>query len=176
MSQKITFGSLGKTGEPLRETIYDMPPAIPDDQESLGAWEKFIRNIPLTPELAALKSGVEPEEEPDRSGYIRAGFQGPGRPMTRDEARELGSLRDLPGWLILMKRLDNEIATHRAAAISLSETDPVGNAEEAKKFWLYVNSYTWVRRKLDDLIDEALRARRPQPKGVTGDEEILESD
>lgn len=132
--------------------------------EGMSQLEKYMLNIPLTPEIDELKNGPSAERE-----YQRTPVRVANMPLKDGDIRALRQLREYPGWSTLMNLLDSRIEQIRQNAILLCETDPVGNQEAAAKVWLHVSAWKGVRTELDILIEEAIQVGEPQQEEEKGE-------
>lgn len=116
--------------------------------------EKFLKGIPITPELAELANPApekgEPKEEPDATAELL-------KPFSKRERKRLSKLKGSEDWALALRALDMRIEKARHHAISLSEQNPEGNVEGMKAAWLYVKAFKAIRLELDNIIETAAR-------------------
>ena len=121
--------------------------------------EKFLNREPLNDELAAIREGkislvetpVEPVAAP-RVGVIEE----PNRELTRPERLELRELRQSEGWPLLMRLLLKRFLALEKAAITVSKSNPLANAEGIAQKWHYVGVYKQVASDMELLLEEEL--------------------
>jgi hypothetical protein len=122
--------------------------------EELTAHEKFLSGKPLTPELAAIREGRDPEPAPKTRPVVgeRRAFDDPERELSRPERLDLKEFWEMPGQKLYLRIAEKAIHLHQKRAISLSQDDPLTKRDEIAIAWAYVNTYRKVIRDLEVLV------------------------
>jgi len=123
----------------------------------LTAHEKFLRGVPLTEDLAALRDGRDLETETPRPAPVeRRAFDDPERELTRAERLDLKEFWEMPGQKLYRRLLEKAIHFHQKRAICLSQDDPLANRDEIANAWAYVRIYRRVVAELETVVSVEL--------------------
>jgi hypothetical protein len=121
-------------------------------------YERYLAGIPLSPELAALRSG---QEAPSTGLPLAAGGAAVAPPeageLSREERAQLREIRQMPGWAVLQKLLERGTIGRTKAAIRLSEEDPIGNGEQLSQLWATVKLWKTTIAELNWAVDAEAR-------------------
>lgn len=128
----------------------------------LTAHEKFLRGEPLTPELAALREGCEPER-PRPAPAERRAFDDAERELTRPERLDLKEFWEMPGQKLYRRIAEKAIHFHEKRAISLSQDDPLANRDEVANAWAYVKMFRRVVAELEMAVNVELTELENEP-------------
>lgn len=120
------------------------------------AHEKFLRGEPLTPELAAIREGRDPETKPRPAPAERRSFDDPERELTRPERLDLKEFWEMPGQKLYLRLTEKAINFHQKRAISLSQDDPFTNRDEVINAWAYVKIFRRVVAELEVVVKTEL--------------------
>lgn len=120
------------------------------------AHEKFLRGEPLTPELAAIREGRDPETKPRPTPAERRSFDDPERELTRPERLDLKEFWEMPGQKLYLRLAEKAINFHQKRAISLSQDDPFTNRDEVINAWAYVKIFRRVVAELEVVVKTEL--------------------
>jgi hypothetical protein len=117
-----------------------------------GTLEQYLKGEPLTPELEALQRGEdEAFSVPETSGQKLQGA------ITDDDREHLRRLKFEPGWPVLLKLVDSEIAKQDDFAKAMSMEDPLGNRDKVAEQWAYVAMLRRARTMMVALLEEEVR-------------------
>jgi hypothetical protein len=106
--------------------------------------EDYLQNKPMPPELEA--AGYEMANEAVRQLYAKHETAGP----IEDHDREwLKRLQNEPGYLILMRMLQNIVQRYENSAKLLSQTDPLGNKDALAAAWAYAGIAKLIKEQLE---------------------------
>jgi hypothetical protein len=128
-----------------RETMPDMT-----------AHERFLRGEPLTPELAAVREGRDPEPARRPALVERRAYDDPERPLNRAERLDLKEWHEMPGQKLYQRIAEKAIHFHEKRAISLSCDDPLNKRDEVANAWAYFNMFRRVVAELETVINAEL--------------------
>jgi hypothetical protein len=123
---------------------------------NLTAHEKFLRGEPLTPELAALRNGRDPEMTPRPAPAERRAYDDPERELSRPERLDLKEFWEMPGQKLYLRIAEKSIHFHQKRAISLSQDDPLTNRDEVAIAWAYVKIFRRVIEELELAVNGEL--------------------
>lgn len=124
-------------------------------------FEKFTRGQPINEDFAALRDDpnfvskqmadvmVMPRREP---------LEDIERELDRGERLALKELRMSPGWPVLERLLEKVVHSHRKSVISMSESDPLGNADGIAKQWAYLTMLKAAKGSVATLVDAEVKA------------------
>jgi hypothetical protein len=103
--------------------------------------EDYLQNKPA-PEPVIMPSPVDPAGE----GRYNSRDSGP----VDDYDREwLKRLQNEPGYLILMRLLQNIVLRYENSAKLLSQTDPLGHKDELAAAWAYAGVAKMIKNELE---------------------------
>jgi hypothetical protein len=122
----------------------------------LTAHEKFLRGEPLTPELAALREGRDPETRPRPAPAERRAYDDPERELTRPERLDLKEFWEMPGQKLYLRIAEKAIHFHQKRAISLSQDDPLTNRDAVANAWAYVKVLRRAVAELEVIVNTEL--------------------
>lgn len=123
----------------------------------LTAHEKFLRGVPLTPELAALREGRDAETAIPRPAPVeRRAFDDPERELSRPERLDLKEFWDMPGQKLYLRLAEKAIHFHQKRAITLSQDDPLANRDDVANAWAYVKIFRRVVAELEVIVNTEL--------------------
>lgn len=122
----------------------------------LTAHEKFLRGEPLTPELAALREGRDPETKRRPAPAERRAHDDVERELTRPERLDLKEFWEMPGQKLYLRIAEKAIHFHQKRAISLSQDDPLTNPDEVVNAWAYVKMFRRVVAELEVVMNTEL--------------------
>jgi hypothetical protein len=125
-------------------------------QSNLSTHEKFLRGEPLTPELAAVREGRDPEAKPRPAPAERRAHDDPERELTRVERLDLKEFWEMPGQKLYLRIAEKAIHFHQKRAISLSQDDPLANRDEVASAWAYVKMFRQVVAQLEVVVNAEL--------------------
>jgi hypothetical protein len=138
----------------------------------LSAHEKFLRGIPLNPELEALREGRQQElpgaVQDGLAGLQRAPFEELERALTTQERLHLKEIRQEQGWPVLQRLLERACKIHVERAILLSEADPLANGNAIGQAWAYVEMFKRAMAEMNLLVEAELRELELEQKGEGG--------
>ncbi len=122
----------------------------------LTAHEKFMRGEPLTPELAALREGRDPEAKSRPMPAERKAYDDPERELTRLERLDLKEFWEMPGQKLYLRLAEKSILSHQKRAITMSQDDPFSNRDEIAIAWAYVKVLRRVITELELVVNAEL--------------------
>jgi hypothetical protein len=123
----------------------------------LTAHEKFLRGEPLTPELAALRDGRDPETtRPRPAPAERRAHDDPERDLSRAERLDLKEFWEMPGQKLYLFFAEKAIHFHQKRAITLSQEDPLTKRDEVAVAWAYVKIFRRVVAELEVAVNMEL--------------------
>lgn len=111
--------------------------------DKLTSIEKYHQGIPLTPELEAMRDGLEPErvqasEKPKESAGRPSKIE---KELTRAERLDLKETITSDGWGIFLRLIQKADLIHQKSAISMSQNDPLANAQKIAEQWAYYQTF-----------------------------------
>jgi hypothetical protein len=123
----------------------------------LTAHEKFLRGEPLTPELAALRDGRDPETTKARPAPAeRRAYDDPERELSRPERLDLKEFWEMPGQKLYLRIAEKAIYFHEKRAIALSQDDPLTNRDAVATAWAYVKMFRRVIAEMEVAVNTEL--------------------
>jgi hypothetical protein len=124
---------------------------------NVTAHERFLRGEPLTPALAAVREGRDPETmRPPKPAPERRAFDDPERELTRPERLDLKEFWEMPGQKLYQRIAEKAILSHQKRAISLSQDDPLAKRDEVANAWAYVKMFRRVIAELEVMVNTEL--------------------
>ena len=131
----------------------------------LSSYEKYLNGEPLNDELAAIRQGkvslIEQPVEKEKAQKVSA-IDEPMRELSRPERLDLRELRQSDGWPVLMRLLQKRFHVLEKAAITISQSDPLRNAQEVAERWAYLLMYKQVNFDIATMLDEELAKLRAE--------------
>ena len=124
--------------------------------DSSSAHEKYLRGEPLTPELAALREGRDPESTTPRAPAERRAYDDPQRELNRPERLDLKEFWEMPGQKLYQRISQKAVYFHEKRAIALSLDDPLSNRDQVANAWAYVNMFRRVVAELEVIVNTEL--------------------
>jgi hypothetical protein len=123
-----------------------------------GSLEKYLRNEPLTPELAALARGEDEiaEKSPKKEEVDFSFTQWERRPLDDDDREHMRRMTLEAGWPVFLRLIDNYIATQEDLAKQLSLSDPLGDEKKLAQTWAYVAMYGTAKQRFIGLLAEEI--------------------
>jgi hypothetical protein len=119
----------------------------------LTAHEKFLRGEPLTPELAALREGRDPQTtKPRPAPAERRAYDDLERELSRPERLDLKEFWEMEGRKLYQRLAEKAVYLHQKRAIALSLDDPLGSRDEVAAAWAYVKMFKRVVAELDVFV------------------------
>lgn len=119
----------------------------------LTAHEKFLRGEPLTPELAALREGRDPQTtKPRPAPAERRAYDDLERELSRPERLDLKEFWEMEGRKLYQRLAEKAVYFHQKRAIALSLDDPLGNRDEVAAAWAYVKMFKRVVAELEVFV------------------------
>jgi hypothetical protein len=123
----------------------------------LTAHEKFLRGVPLTDGLAAVREGRDPETATPRPAPAeRRAYDDLERDLSRAERLDLKEFWEMPGQKLYARLMEKAIHFHQKRAISLSQDDPLANRDEVANAWAYVRIYRRVAAEMEMAVNMEL--------------------
>jgi len=133
-----------------------------------SALEKFHQGTPLNEELAEIQrsaAGASPGSPVLHREAVEDGAKHDAeRELTRVERLHLKELRQADGWVVLQRLLERTLFLHRKSVISMSQSDPLGNAEKIAQQWAYLNALRAAAQQVTALVDAEVKALDEESK------------
>lgn len=126
--------------------------------------EDFQSGTPLTPELAKLKAGILDEPAPAPKAESVWEQDDADRELTDSEREELRKLTAEPGWRVLIRLRKKALRHMERAAIIVSQTNPLANAQKIAIGWANVDLYKKVAET--DMLAMEAEIQRLKAKGI----------
>jgi hypothetical protein len=127
--------------------------------------EDYLRNRPVAPSENAKgekASTAAPLPMPARGGAKKT-------ELDDDDREWLKRLVVEPGWSVLMRLLDSNIARREQAAVTLSQVDPVKNKDEIVTAWTYVGAMKETKVSILGLIQVEIDKLRSDDDAFLGE-------
>lgn len=123
--------------------------------EALEKYEAYLRNDPISPELAALRDGVEDAVDV-APAPVKAEIRNPVRDLKRRERQELKEAVRSEGWQVVLRIQEKLDQTHEKCAISMSQENPLKNRDRIAEEWAYRAMFQRAMVELNLAIDKEL--------------------
>ena len=108
-----------------------------------GMLEKYLKNEPLTEEIAALREGAEPAASMEPAPQSSE--------LTEDEREHLRRMTLEPGWAVLQRMMKMQVARLEKSMMQQCADDPLGNRDKIAEGWAYVAA---VRKASGDILGQ----------------------
>jgi len=131
-----------------------------NDNAAIDRLRMYHEGKPLTPELAEIKEGRQTQEAASKVRTMpHPSLHDPMRELTNTERGILRELKLHPGWAVLQRLKEKSLQMHVSNAISKSQIDPLGEADQVVKAWAYVTMIRRVYHELEVMIEVELKAQ-----------------
>lgn len=116
-------------------------------------FERYSRGVPLNEELAALRDGAGQQPTQAAPGRTRLDLvEDVERELERSERLALKEMVMSPGWTVLRRLLEKSFHRQKKGAISVSQDDPLGNAQKIAEVWAYVKALDRVKHEIPVMV------------------------
>jgi hypothetical protein len=120
---------------------------------------RYSQGLPLTGELAAMRDGTQkPVEEAPRRMTMLEPVEDVERDLERGERIALKEMVLHPGWPVFRRLLEKSFHVQKKGVISISQQDPLGNAQKIAEQWAYLNAAGAVRQQIPLLVQVEINA------------------
>ncbi len=127
----------------MSEQTFTIPPMF----------ERYSRGMPLSDELAALRDGAAQQTKPEPLGQLRPeAVEDVERELERSERLALKEMVMSAGWPVLRRLLEKSFHRTKKGAISVSQDDPLGNAQKIAEVWAYVKALDRVKHEIPVMV------------------------
>jgi len=120
----------------------------------MSQFEDYLQGKPLTPELAAMKRGEDPEDAPaSRTSkvVVMPGVKAVARELDDNDRESLRRLKLEPGWPILLRMLDMRLQNQEDAVKRVSKDSPFDG--KVPGLWAEIKALEAVRLSITAMID-----------------------
>lgn len=124
----------------------------------MSQFEDYLQGKPLTPELAAMKRGEDPEGAPaSRASKIAVmpGGKAVARELDDNDRESLRRLKLEPGWPILLRMLDMRLQNQEDAVKRASKDSPFDG--KVPGLWAEIKALEAVRLSITAMIDNEIQ-------------------
>lgn len=123
--------------------------------------ERYMKNLPLNAEIAAVRKpvdvGREMQEQMRQQWQVSSEDEDLLRVLTKEERGKLLKLRAQEGWPVLERLLKRALQIHHNTAINVSQQQPLKNREAIADEWHTVVTYKRLVQELLMQVDGEIK-------------------